>query len=367
MRNAHEEFRLAAGLARRSVAGASDSPGRQIGEQARRLHQGVARVGNAGAFRRGFSFVELLFAIMILGIGFIMIAAIFPVAIRQTAVSGEETVASTIAKSAVGVIQQFASNTTMPTTNGKVVPIGPTAPTGESAATLLWAAINGNMILPSDNRYAWSAMYERDAAPAGGAVPPYAQVIIIGMQVRNRTQYSASTPGGTNLYGDVGFVTASNLPSQPNLQPKQVQVQFTMNGPSAPDTVTFLTPGNTPESYNASAVAEGSYLVIDDDGGSGNRTFNSAAYQASYPNATCNGFVYKIGNNVSGNMWELVPGNDVYSQINAPVRPTNGVTMNALIVGRSIHDPSQGYGSGNAYEGLSQDISIYVGFVRINS
>ena len=47
--------------------------------------------------RRAFSFVEILFAIMILGIGFIMIAAIFPVAINETALSGEETVASTIA------------------------------------------------------------------------------------------------------------------------------------------------------------------------------------------------------------------------------------------------------------------------------
>ena len=42
--------------------------------------------------RRGFSFTEILFAVMILGIGFIMIAAIFPVALQQTETSQAETV-----------------------------------------------------------------------------------------------------------------------------------------------------------------------------------------------------------------------------------------------------------------------------------
>jgi prepilin-type N-terminal cleavage/methylation domain-containing protein len=318
--------------------------------------------------RRGFSFVELLFAIMILGIGFIMIAAIFPVAIKQTAASGEETVASTIAKGAVGVIQQVASNALMPATPGPngspvVAPIGPTAPTGETGyGANLWAAINGNMILPSDNRYAWAAMYERDAATT-----PYAQVIIIGMQVRNRTQYTTSTPGETNLYGDVGFAPASSLPSQPNLQPKQVNVQFTFNSGTAPDTVTFLTT-NPVEGANAGAVAEGTYLVVSDDGGTTNRTYNTGYSSTTYPNATCNGYIYRIGNLVSGTTWQLLPGNDIESQLSAPVRPTNGKMMNALIVGRSIHDPGQPFDpSANPYEGLSQDISVYVSFVRINS
>src|SRR6478752_1573982 len=40
--------------------------------------------GRHSTFRRAFSFAEILFAVMILGIGFIMVAAMFPVAIRQT-------------------------------------------------------------------------------------------------------------------------------------------------------------------------------------------------------------------------------------------------------------------------------------------
>jgi prepilin-type N-terminal cleavage/methylation domain-containing protein len=336
---------------------------------------GKRRTGSAGEARRlnrarrGFSFVELLFAIMILGIGFIMIAAIFPVAIKQTAASGEETVASTIAKGAVGDIQQIASNALMPATPGPsgspvVTPIGPTAPTGETGyGANLWAAISGNMILPSDNRYAWAAMYERDAATT-----PYAQVIVIGMQVRNRTQYTNSTLGQPNIYGDLGFATAANLPSQPNLQPKQVHVQFTYNGGASPDLVTLQTDTQV-EAANVNAVAEGAYLILSDDGGTANRTYNPGYTSTTYPNATCNGFIYRIGNPVGGatNTWELLPGNDIYSQLSAPVRPNNTTTMNALIVGRSIHDPSQAYSASNPYEGLAQDISVYVTFVRINN
>jgi prepilin-type N-terminal cleavage/methylation domain-containing protein len=309
--------------------------------------------------RRGFSFVELLFAIMILGIGFIMIAAIFPVAIKQTAASGEETVASTIAKGAVGVIQQNASNALMPGTGGKVVVIGPTNPTSEVAATGLWSAISGNMILPSDNRYAWSAMYERDASH-----PPYAQVIVIGMQVRNRTQYTSA---------DTTWIAPSNnkLPSQPNLQPKQVQIYFYQLGNgTAPDEVTFITNYNgyqIPEIENATAVAEGSYLIIDDDMG----------HSKSTTGATCNGYIYRIGSPVTGpgvpiNTWTLIPGNDVNSQQSALASPQLGSDttnqMNAFIVGRSIHDPTVAYDpTNNPYEGLAQDISIYVTFVRINN
>ncbi len=48
--------------------------------------------------RHGFSFVEILFAVMILGIGFIMVAAMFPVAIKQTDEAIQETTTANAAK-----------------------------------------------------------------------------------------------------------------------------------------------------------------------------------------------------------------------------------------------------------------------------
>src|SRR5688572_26143973 len=55
----------------------------------------------------GFNFTEVLFAVMILGIGFIMVAAIFPIAIQQTKMTGEEVQASTTARGGVNVVQQI--------------------------------------------------------------------------------------------------------------------------------------------------------------------------------------------------------------------------------------------------------------------
>src|SRR4051794_29305837 len=60
-----------------------------------------------GPRRRGFSFVEVLFAVMILGIGFILIAGVFPVAIAQTQSNGEETVGAAIGRNAVAYLSQI--------------------------------------------------------------------------------------------------------------------------------------------------------------------------------------------------------------------------------------------------------------------
>src|SRR5437588_8989565 len=44
--------------------------------------------------RRAFTFLEVLFAVIVLGIGFIMVAAMFPAALKQTQASVEDVSAS---------------------------------------------------------------------------------------------------------------------------------------------------------------------------------------------------------------------------------------------------------------------------------
>src|SRR3954471_2365584 len=62
---------------------------------------------------RGFSFTEIMFAVIILGVGFIMVAAIFPVAIQQAKNTNEETTAAAIARGAAtylsGVLKDGAT------------------------------------------------------------------------------------------------------------------------------------------------------------------------------------------------------------------------------------------------------------------
>ncbi len=48
--------------------------------------------------RRGFAFTEVLFAVMVLGLGFIMIAAMFPVTISQTQATAPSQCASCVGR-----------------------------------------------------------------------------------------------------------------------------------------------------------------------------------------------------------------------------------------------------------------------------
>lgn len=60
---------------------------------------------------RGFTFMEILFAVMILGIGFIMVAAMFPAALRQTQANVEENEFNTVAHIAAQDLENLANNT----------------------------------------------------------------------------------------------------------------------------------------------------------------------------------------------------------------------------------------------------------------
>src|SRR4051812_33115754 len=92
--------------------------------------------------RGGFSFVEVLFAVIVLGIGFIMIAAVFPVAISQTKTTTDETAAAAIAREGVNYLQNIPGSTTaMPATDlGAIPPIGAAAAASLSTTTIAGGA-----------------------------------------------------------------------------------------------------------------------------------------------------------------------------------------------------------------------------------
>jgi type II secretory pathway pseudopilin PulG len=56
--------------------------------------------------RPAFSFAEVMFAVIVLGIGFIMIAAVFPVAISQSQSTKQETTTAAVVQQGVQLIQQ---------------------------------------------------------------------------------------------------------------------------------------------------------------------------------------------------------------------------------------------------------------------
>jgi hypothetical protein len=169
-----------------------------------RRHRGHHRRG------RGFSFAEVMFAVVILGIGFIMVAAIFPVAIQQTQATNDETIGASVAREAINTISTVpqtinnGDNPSRATHPGTLLMFPPTVknyamavapiPAGVVAPPAIvvpfsgarWEAMKRSVILASDSRYAYVPFYRREN---GSDV---AQVIVIALQVRNRSTYDPS-------------------------------------------------------------------------------------------------------------------------------------------------------------------------------
>lgn len=255
--------------------------------------------------RAGLTFAEVMFAIITLGIGFIFIAAMLPVGIKQTQATTEETVATSVGPAAVRLIQGVATNSNMPpTAAGKFVAL-------RSAAPMVWDAVRSSMVNTWDPRYAWVPLYRRDDGDS------FATVIIVVVQSRLRERYSPSDSGGTPAV----------------LEPKSVTLSFT-DGGTAPDRVTVSGSG-------ADAVNTGAYLVLAQDSGAGGQG---------------NGRIVRVGRPVSVNTWELVPGEDLKGSV---YKPTGGT---GFVVGKAWSVSA----SPGTYEGQAQDVGAFVSYVWLD-
>ena len=134
--------------------------------------------------KRGFSIVEVMFAIMILGVGFIMVAAIFPVAIQQNQANIEESTGRTVALS--GAIQ--TANII------RLVPLADRAAFNTAGefrrvaeipnTTPIFARdfINSSTIYDADPRFGWTSLYQYTYA---GAASKAYKLIAVALRARN--------------------------------------------------------------------------------------------------------------------------------------------------------------------------------------
>jgi competence protein ComGC len=284
--------------------------------------------------RKAFTFTEILFAVLILGIGFILIAAIFPVAIKQTQTSAEETTAATIAKGGVSYLVKYntQSNWYTPSTatlpDGLVHPIGPTAIASEPVPTntTLWPLISGNLILPSDPRYAWVAMYRQGLDPTTGNTKPlpYIQVIVIGVQARNRSFYDS-------------YDLAARTDGLVSLQARPIKALFNQ----ASEQVTLSADPN--ELNNINCAADGEFIVVANDTNGG----------------LTNGWIYRLGSNVGGVTWNLAPGNDLTNATQIPGGGTTSVSV--MVIGAGYTDANS-----TTYIGPCQDVAAYTTFIPVH-
>jgi len=386
--------------------------------------------------RRGFSFTEILFAVMILGIGFIMVAAIFPVAMQQTAQSGDEVVAANISKEATQSITSIANSFVMPPTipvdqspppppvqgdntqrpeESRALPSFPqpgqqvigqvwsfhddrahnwtTWPTTINAtwtdalqANAMWNSISQNLILPSDRRYAWVAMYRRDGhwvqsaatiiQPANAAYirhynsingadtyafiepDPYIQLIVIGVQIRNRGAYDAA----------VDLQRSQSHPDQPaTLEPRLLTASFLVNTLNGVPVIRF---DNSSQANEADRLGPGAFVVISDDGIASTPSESSLLQFAGQ----FNGHIYRLGNyrpdlNVQNTaVYELAPGYDVFPDPRFGTNVAGLLNAKVFVVGRGYANPSDPNNGRSTlqFDGAVQDIAAYTTLIYAN-
>lgn len=277
--------------------------------------------------RAGFSFVEVLFAVMILGIGFIMIAAIFPVSLSQTRMTNEESFSAAMVRGARRYLEQIADEGTLP-------PTGPGAnvtPAQEPTVHAFRNNINrefvaAEMVPGIDARYSWMPFYSRKEGS------PYATVYIFPMQVRAQSRYDRLPDVPADNTG-LGTVTAS------------------------------FTAGAIQFQGDEGGASPGAYVLIS---------------QVILPNPTAggslyNGRVYRLGNSLGGGQWEYFAGQEFVRAWNDadgnPITPPTQVQeilrAKVFVIGRGLADQSAPLNSRR--EGAGQEIGVYVGLVRLRA
>jgi hypothetical protein len=139
-----------------------------------------------GRFPRhtGFSFIEILFAIFILGIGFIMIAALFPVAIRQTQATLSQTYARNVGMG--GIVCMRSTMTNIPTT----LPSATTSPTRITSSTTPAFTLPASCISAADQRFAWIPYY----SATGTAAPYPVTLFVLVVQKSDQSIWIATAP-----------------------------------------------------------------------------------------------------------------------------------------------------------------------------
>jgi type II secretory pathway pseudopilin PulG len=197
----------------------------------------------------GLTFLEVMFAVIILGIGFIMLAAIFPVAMQQQQGALESAQADAIFVNAKAVLTQLAGQkiTGHPSNNQ-----GPFLAEAVSPATMVqrfdnpsWTnAIAGSVIDAANPHYAWCALYAR----SGGATGPGSAVNVLLFALASRNQ---TTLGQGDLVAPAGYGS--------NVEPQTVTVNaVTPKGTPGTNTITF----NADSNGLYKAACPGAYVVM---------------------------------------------------------------------------------------------------------
>ncbi len=319
----------------------------------------------AAAARRGFTFIEVMFSVMILGFGVIMVAVMLPVAVRQTQETRETNAGSAIVESGFHELETVyltapASLRSMllPITPGYPAATDPprvatypshsepfvaTVDPSTTPVPLLHATL-GSRADSATFRTAWIPFYVRE-----GALAP--RLAKVGVRVRNFEEF-------VPLY----FTNADNCP---------LPVTFSLPIPTDYNPTLGATPRGTVEHREPTLVT----LDVPTDGGAvtGLQIAQAAVEGAVLVTANPSTGAIRMltlsrpaPGDTTGLVWELAPGGEVEVTLSSagafvPEFDYN-VAIRAYLVGRSLKDPSLAWDAAdNPYVGPTQVVQVLSG------
>jgi type II secretory pathway pseudopilin PulG len=249
----------------------------------------------------GFSFVEVMFAVVVLGIGCILVASIFPVAIQQTLSTADESTAAQMARQAMQVIETNTTADEYPDTEG-----GTQAFTDAGTGSL-WPQISSSIINQSDPRYAWVPYFCKR--------PDH--TILITIVVVRRAVHDRYTAIDTSASGE--------------LAPRHVTIDAVSTLDDGSGTITF----QKGVSGDFLSIAPGTFIICS------------------------SGDILRVGQQQSESagevLWSLQP--------NFTLADGRAAPQYAGIIGRDWIDPANSPDKdlipGTGYDGPAQDVAVY--------
>ena len=299
--------------------------------------------------RGAFTFIEILFAVIIMGIGLVMLLGVFSAAMIGTGAIMTDTRVEQVLKDAHQAIQAQAwtpgTSALLPgQINSKFMPI--LTPLPQSFASRL-----GDQIIPSGQRYGWVAFYRRDSI-----TNPFAQVFVIALRNENFPLYSKPIPIPPSIYGG----------SQPSV-------------PTIAGTLAFDPASGTSSISFASTVlnaAQGAFALIADDGTDPQPTTwtdpsGVVHHGLIYNNAPLTGRFLKLGNQLASSsgsiIFQLEPGHDLTANDWTLLTTDGNVTGQVMLflIGRAPLPNSAAGDFSGPFNGPNQDIGANSSFAAI--
>ncbi len=262
-------------------------------------------MSKSSSIRRAFSLVELLFAVMILGIGIIGIAAVLYAGVVSSTNTVDQSNAASVARTACAVMSRALTAANTPETGNAYATIYSNAS--------LYNEVCVQQLAVGDKRYAWIPVYRR----ASGS--KIAELLIVVVRARARDNFTLQD---LRPYDPTDAYPPALVPHGLSLELRNNQLRLVRRADAE-----LLSPGAVIVTNSTDAT-----------GHSAGRVFQVSGRADS-----------------TGEYWDLTPGQDMSSD------PTPYIGQ-AYVVSRGYADPTN---PANGYAGIAQPVATYTTIVSL--